>query len=121
MAAGRVSACSLEAKHPFARQAAETSEAAGAQGQCWCMHDGLFEDQDALDEESLKDYAVSLGLGRPRFKPGGSQSPIWKRADRDITSGRRRGVLGTSTFFVNGTLHTDEDTLERLAVRMMEH
>src|SRR5688572_30578910 len=33
-------------KHPFAQQAAEAAEAAGAQGQFWAMHDLLFENQD---------------------------------------------------------------------------
>ena len=42
------------------------------------------------------------------------------RVDRDVASGRRIGVKGTPTFFINGALHTDEDTLERLVLRMSE-
>ncbi|MBA2252045.1 MAG: DsbA family protein [Nitrospirales bacterium] len=111
----------LEDKHPLARQAAEASEAAGAQGQFWSMHHLLFENQAALDEASLKDYAASLGLDMPRFERELRGRLHANRIDRDIASGRRSGVKGTPTFFVNGTLHTDEDTLERLVVRMMEH
>lgn len=111
----------LEDKHPFARHAAEASEAAAAQGQFWGMHDLLFENQDALGEESLKGYAASLGLDMPRFEREVRGRLHAKRVDRDIASGRRSGVTGTPTFFVNGTLHTDEDTLGRLVVQMMEH
>src|SRR5690242_15272210 len=39
----------LTAIHPHAEPAAEASEAAGAQGQFWEMHDLLFEHQEALD------------------------------------------------------------------------
>src|SRR5258706_9635149 len=35
--------------HPHAQAAAESSEAAGAQGQFWKMHDLLYENQRALD------------------------------------------------------------------------
>ena len=110
----------LEDKHPFARQAAEASEAAGAQGQFWGMHDLLFENQDALDEDSLKEYAASLGLDMPRFEREVRDRVHANRVDRDIASGRRSGVTGTPTYFVNGTLHTDQDTLERLVLRMMK-
>jgi protein-disulfide isomerase len=40
--------------------------------------------------------------------------------ERDVRSGRRIGVKGTPTFFINGSLHTEEDTLERLVLRMSE-
>ena len=110
----------LEDKHPFARQAAEASEAAAAQGQFWPMHDLLFESQDALDEVSLRDYAASLGLDMPRFEREMRGHMHANRVDRDLASGRRSGVTGTPTYFVTGTPHTDENTLERLVVRMMD-
>jgi protein-disulfide isomerase len=110
----------LEDKHPFARQTAEASEAAAAQGQFWGMHDLLFENQDALDEDSVKDYAASLGLDMPRFEREVGGRAHAKRVDRDIASGRRSGVTGTPTYFVNGRLHTDQDTLERLVLRLMK-
>ena len=53
--------------HPHAEHAAEAAEAAGAQGHFWQMHDLLFENQDALDDESLAQYASSLGLDAQRL------------------------------------------------------
>src|SRR5678815_2378646 len=37
--------------HPHAEHAAEAAEAAGAQGKYWEMHDALYENQDALEDE----------------------------------------------------------------------
>ena len=43
-----------------------------------------------------------------------------QRVDRDVVSGRRSGVSGTPTFFINGLRHTDEETLERVILDMSE-
>ena len=53
--------------HPHAQHAAEAAEAAGAQGRFWEMHDILFENQDALDDEDLAHYAEVLGLNARRL------------------------------------------------------
>jgi protein-disulfide isomerase len=107
-------------KHPLALQAAEAAEAAGRQGQFWPMHDLLFEHQDALAKEDLAGYAESLDLDIGRFERELRERVHEKRVDRDVQSGRRSGVTGTPTFFINGSLHTDEDTLERFVMRISE-
>src|SRR5260370_36887644 len=48
--------------HPHSEHAAEAAEAAAAQGNFWAMHDTLFENQTALEDEDLAEYAVELGL-----------------------------------------------------------
>src|SRR5437868_13058521 len=48
--------------HPHAEHAAEAAEAAAAQGRFWEMHDALYENQQALEDEDLAQYATSLGL-----------------------------------------------------------
>src|SRR2546426_77579 len=53
--------------HPHAEPAAESAEAAGAQGNFWGMHDLLFENQDALDYDDLGQYVATLGLDAPRL------------------------------------------------------
>ncbi len=50
--------------HPHALHAAEAAEAAGAQGRFWEMHDLLYENQDALEDEDLAEYGSQLGLNR---------------------------------------------------------
>src|SRR6202790_2984928 len=53
--------------HPHAEHAAEAAEAAGAQGKYWEMHDMLFENQSALEDEDLAEYAGTLGLDTHRL------------------------------------------------------
>src|SRR5580658_1722338 len=53
--------------HPNAEVAAEAAEAAGAQGRFWEMHDVLYENQAALEPESLLEYGAALGLDMGRF------------------------------------------------------
>ena len=107
-------------KHPLAQQAAEATEAADTQGQFWAMHDLVFENQDALGKDDLCRYAEALRLDLTRFEQELRDRMSAKRVERDVASGRRIGVKGTPTFFINGALHTDEDTLERLVLRMSE-
>ena len=53
--------------HPHAEHAAESAEAAGVQGNFWGMHDLLYENQSALEDENLAEYAAALGLDETRL------------------------------------------------------
>lgn len=105
-------------KHPLAQQAAEAAEVADAQGRFWAMHDLLFERQDALEQDDLSTYAESLGLDVEKFERELEARVYGARVNRDVESGRRNRVTGTPTFFINGVCHTDEETLERLVLRV---
>lgn len=95
----------LRDSHPHAAIAAEASEAAGAQGKFWEMHDRLFEHQDALDERSLARHARKLGLDVMRFERELTAKSHASRVERDIESGRAGGVRGTPSLFINGTIY----------------
>jgi protein-disulfide isomerase len=104
----------LEEVHPHAEHAAESAEAAGAQGRFWEMHDLLFENQDALEDEDLIDYARTIGLEVSRFAIELKEGTHLPRVREDFVSGVRSGVGGTPTFFINGHRHEgeyDPDTL----------
>ena len=105
-------------KHPLAQQAAEASEAADAQDQFWPMHDLLFDHQQALAKEDLTVYAEYLDLDIERFNRALASRVFQERVDWDIANGQHIGVHGTPTFFINGSRHTNEDTLEDLVLRM---
>ena len=88
--------------HPNAEHAAEAAEAAGRQGHFWAMHDMLFENQDALEDDDLAKYASALRLNPRQLLGeilGGIHTP---RVREDFRNGIRAGVNGTPTFFVNG-------------------
>ncbi|HXJ72126.1 MAG TPA: DsbA family protein, partial [Candidatus Dormibacteraeota bacterium] len=100
--------------HPHAEHAAEAAEAAGAQGKFWEMHDLLFENQEALDDEDLAQYATALGLDARRLireVQGGAHAA---RLQEDFQSGARSGVNGTPTFFVNGVRYDGEPEVDAL-------
>jgi len=88
--------------HPHAQHAAEAAEAAGAQGKFWEMHDLLFENQDALDDEDLAQYAAALKLDARRLIDEVLAGAHTARVREDFRSGARGGVNGTPTFFING-------------------
>jgi formate-nitrite transporter family protein len=88
--------------HPHSEHAAEAAEAAGAQETFWGMHDILFENQGALEDEDLPEYAAELGLDQTRIIREVTASVYAPRIREDFKSGVRGGVNGTPTFFING-------------------
>jgi protein-disulfide isomerase len=108
--------------HEYAEGAAEAAEAAGAQGKFWQMHDTLFDNQPALDFESLVGYAEQLGLDVQRFAAELENQVYAPRVREDFISGIRSGVNGTPTFFINGLRHEGsfdfETMLEAIQARM---
>ena len=95
----------LATVHPHAERAAEAAEAAGAQGRFWEMHDMLYENQEALDDEDLVEYAAALGLDPSRLLGELDGHAHAARVHEDFLSGARSGVNGTPTFFINGQRH----------------
>jgi protein-disulfide isomerase len=88
--------------HPHAQRAAEMAEAAAQHGKFWPMHDLLFENQDALDDQNLVAYAASLGIDPQWAAAALADGRFQRRVRDDFASGVRSGVNGTPTFFING-------------------
>lgn len=104
----------LTQAHPNALHAAEATEIAAAQGKFWEMHDLLFENQDALDDESLIAYAEQLGLDVEKFREDLQSDTYEEKVHGDFMGGVESGVNGTPTFFINGVRFDqawDEETL----------
>ncbi len=104
----------LNSIHPHAQQAAETAEAAGAQGRFWEMHDYLFEHPLSLSNGFVLQYATNLGLDVDRFEREIAEHIYAERVRSDLRSGIESGVNGTPTFFINGIRHDGDWNLERL-------
>jgi NhaA family Na+:H+ antiporter len=88
--------------HPHASAAAQAAEAAGAQGKYWEMHDLLFAHQQDLATLDLTHLALRLGLEVYRFQSSLDDEKIARKVRDDFDGGRRSGVDGTPTFFLNG-------------------
>jgi protein-disulfide isomerase len=91
----------LSESHPDAFNAAVAAEAAGLQHKFWEMHDIIFENQRALDFESLFFYAKTIGLDLERFKNDIQKNIVANKVEQDFESGVRSGVNGTPSFFIN--------------------
>jgi Na+/H+ antiporter NhaA len=100
--------------HFHAQMAAEATEAAGAQGAFWPMHDKLLTSQDELTARDLKRHAEDLGLDVERFWDELRRREYAERVSEDVASADTSGVAGTPSFFINGRRHQgayDVDTL----------
>ena len=91
--------------HPHAEHAAEIAEAAAVHRKFWEMHDMLYENQRALDDQSLAEYASLVGVPSAEIKRALAQHAYAERVREDFLSGVRSGVNGTPTFFLNGVRH----------------
>jgi protein-disulfide isomerase len=106
--------------HPHSEHAAEAAEAAGAQGSFWEMHDTLFENQIALEDEDLAQYAAALGLDVDRFVNELVSGVYKPRVSEDFRSGIRSGVNGTPTFFINDIRYDGPRDLETMVEVLSE-
>lgn len=104
----------LKELHEHAFSAACAAEAAGKQKKFWEMHDMIFEHQDALEDEDLREYAEALDLDMGKFVKDMKSAETVKRIQEDFMNGIRSGVNGTPTFYINGVRYDDSydyDTL----------
>jgi protein-disulfide isomerase len=104
--------------HPHAEHAAEAGESAAAQKRFWEMHDTLFRNQNALEDEDLARYAAVMHLNLNRFIRDVLEEAYGDRIREDFHSGIRSGVNGTPTFFINGTRYDGPRDLESMAAAL---
>jgi len=78
------------------------------------MHDLLYQNQGALEDENLVEYAAELGLDGTRLIREVTSEIYARRIREDFKSGVRGGVNGTPTFFVNGERYDGIRDLEHL-------
>ncbi|SEF13370.1 sodium/proton antiporter, NhaA family [Rhizobiales bacterium GAS191] len=91
-----------EAAHPGATLIARASEAAAKQGRFWEMHDWLYEKEPPLTELQIRDFARDLGLDITQFNSDLESEETRIRVEEDLAEGKRNGVTGTPSFFIDG-------------------
>jgi peptidylprolyl isomerase len=92
----------LTSIHQYAQKAAEASECADDQGKFWEYHDLLFANQSAIDVDSLKAYAVRLGLDTASFNNCLDSGKQTSEVQKDAQDAQSYGAGGTPAFFING-------------------
>jgi protein-disulfide isomerase len=102
--------------HPLAEAAAESAEAAAAQGKFWEMHDALFEQQmDIDDADDLEDLADGVGLDVERFRADLETRRYRARVQADVRRAAADEAGRTPTFFINGRLYRGDSDRDSLA------
>ena len=94
-------------QHANARKAAEAAEAAREQGKYWEYASLLFRNQSALGVDKLRQYATDLGLDRARFDASFDSGKLAEKVQRDLIDGRKLGINGTPTLYLNGKRLSD--------------
>jgi protein-disulfide isomerase len=89
--------------HPSAPSGHRAALAAHEQGKFWEMHDRIFANQRAMTRQDLLGHAGALGLDMTKFMADLDGPRLQAVLDRDLAEGRKVGVEGTPTFFINGT------------------
>jgi len=88
--------------HANAVDAAKAALAAARQGKFWEMHDTMYQNQDALGMNELKQYAQNVGLDVLQWQKDFSSPEVQQQLTREAGEGRAAGVDSTPSFFVNG-------------------
>jgi predicted DsbA family dithiol-disulfide isomerase len=105
----------LPSIHRFAQKAAEASLCAADQGRFWEMHDLLFQTQDRLKEDDLKEKANKLGLDKAAFDSCLDSSRRRDRVREDIRAGASAGMEGTPALFINGRFLSGSRPFDEIA------
>jgi len=95
--------------HPHAEPAAEAAEWARDQGIFWPFSEAMFDHPKALDVDSLVSLASQLGKDGEDLRKALADRKYRDRVQVSLLEGRRAGVIGTPTLFLNGRRHVIPD------------
>lgn len=88
--------------HQFAHQGAMAGMAAAKQDKFWEFHSRLLENHDQVNEEKIIEIAGELALDMDRFNQDRQSAASRLLIKEDVENGKKIGVSGTPTVFING-------------------
>jgi len=91
-----------ERAHPGSEFMSRAAEAASKQSRFWEMHDWFYEQERPFGEKDVFQFAATLGLDMEQFRRDIESEDTRRRVDEDLEDGKRNGVTGTPTVFVDG-------------------
>jgi protein-disulfide isomerase len=89
-------------RHKYAMKAAIAAFAADKYGKFWKFHDQLFLEHDKLSDQKIREIAQHLGFNSEEFEKMMKNPKVLAKIQQDILDGRKAGITGTPTVFVNG-------------------
>ena len=90
--------------HKKAQKAHEAARCAGEQGKYAEYSAKIFENQQKIGVEDLKQYAKDLGLEAETFDSCLDTDKTAESVKQSLQKGSKAGVSGTPAFFVNGVM-----------------
>jgi protein-disulfide isomerase len=100
--------------HKNASMASEAAECAGKQGKFWAYNELLFNNQQSLSIENLKDYAHGIGLNTVTFNQCLDTREQRSEVEKDVTDAKLAGINSTPSIFINGYYVSGTPTLAYL-------
>lgn len=97
------------ASHQFAHRGAMAALAADRQGQFWAFHRQLLENHKQINEEKIVEIAGGLGLNMDQFNQDRKLSSSRQLIEADVENGKKIGVRGTPSVFMNGKRINNRD------------
>ena len=88
--------------HKFARKAAQAALSAKVQDKFWEFHHKLFQNYKSINDGKIQDIARELGLDMEKFNKDMNSKAVLYIINRDVQNGRKIGVRGTPTVYING-------------------
>lgn len=101
--------------HAHATLAGQAALFARDGGKFWQMHDALFENQNNLSDESIRDLVKKLGLDVTAFNKAVTAGKYVDEMNASKEAGHAAGVDGTPTVFINGRKYTLGFSIESLS------
>jgi protein-disulfide isomerase len=90
--------------HSRAEPAARASLAAFRQGKFWEMHDKMFDNQQALDDATLRAQAIALGCDGAQYDKDLADSALAEQVAYESAQAQAIEAQGTPAYIINGDL-----------------
>lgn len=87
--------------HRFSLKAAVAALAAARQQKFWEFHDALFKNYNQLSDAKIKEIVRTVGLDEAKFEAQKKNPAIMNHIRQDYQEGKKLGVRGTPTVFIN--------------------
>jgi len=102
--------------HPNATSAHRAAQAAAIQNKFWEMHDLIYQNQKGWENSSnaagiFEQYAAEIDLDVTKYKADVASSEVIAAINSDIAAGKQLNVNATPTFFVDGKLIEDTNSI----------
>lgn len=95
--------------HKFAHQGAMAALAAGKQDKFWEFHSQLLKNHKKLNDQKILEIAGNMGLNMDSFNQDRNSSSSRLLIQEDVENGKKLGVRGTPSVFMNGKRINNKD------------